>query len=164
MCRASARLVATVDLPTPPLPLATAITCLTPGRTIFCWCISGCGGTGSSPDLSFCARRLARRALGALAQTAERFEGVDAGLVTVVPDNLVSVAADGRHRRRGQRRARSQVVGAENAKRIGGTHTIFATGGARAIVAQVLPRHGGVMTVAPVDDELIAFFLERNWQ
>src|SRR5438067_4156883 len=29
--RATARLAATVDLPTPPLPLATAITCLTPG-------------------------------------------------------------------------------------------------------------------------------------
>src|SRR6266516_3668245 len=28
---ATARLAATVDLPTPPLPLATAITCLTPG-------------------------------------------------------------------------------------------------------------------------------------
>src|SRR6516225_7166747 len=35
MCRASARLAATVDLPTPPLPLATATTCLTPGRLIF---------------------------------------------------------------------------------------------------------------------------------
>ena len=42
MCRARARLVATVDLPTPPLPLATATTCLTPGRVIFggpCGCM-----------------------------------------------------------------------------------------------------------------------------
>src|SRR2546427_722864 len=31
--RAAARLTATVDLPTPPLPDATAIVCLTPGRT-----------------------------------------------------------------------------------------------------------------------------------
>src|SRR6267143_1139152 len=30
--RAQARLIATVDLPTPPLPEATAITCLTPGN------------------------------------------------------------------------------------------------------------------------------------
>jgi len=30
--RASARLTAVVDLPTPPLPEATAIMCLTPGR------------------------------------------------------------------------------------------------------------------------------------
>src|SRR5438046_2453089 len=31
--RAAARFTATVDLPTPPLPDATAIVCLTPGRT-----------------------------------------------------------------------------------------------------------------------------------
>src|SRR5207253_2833158 len=34
MCNASARLVATVDLPTPPLPLATATKCLTPGNVM----------------------------------------------------------------------------------------------------------------------------------
>ncbi len=31
---ATARFAATVDLPTPPLPLATAITCLTPGSRV----------------------------------------------------------------------------------------------------------------------------------
>src|SRR6266853_97463 len=33
--RAQARLIATVDFPTPPFPEATAMTCLTPGRTWF---------------------------------------------------------------------------------------------------------------------------------
>src|SRR5438105_3751169 len=38
LARAAARLTATVDLPTPPLPLATAMVCLTPGRmSAFCW-------------------------------------------------------------------------------------------------------------------------------
>src|SRR6266545_93523 len=36
MWRAIARFAATVDLPTPPLPLATAITCFTPGSDNFC--------------------------------------------------------------------------------------------------------------------------------
>src|SRR5215207_6491703 len=45
-CRARARLVATVDLPTPPLPLATATTCLTPGKLIFC----GVGPGGCMED------------------------------------------------------------------------------------------------------------------
>jgi len=36
MRNANARFAATVDLPTPPLPLATAIVCFTPGRTILC--------------------------------------------------------------------------------------------------------------------------------
>src|SRR5712692_4547070 len=35
MLSAHARLIATVDLPTPPLPEATAIACLTPGMTWF---------------------------------------------------------------------------------------------------------------------------------
>src|SRR6266849_131247 len=35
MPRAQARFIATVDFPTPPLPDATAIACLTPGRTWF---------------------------------------------------------------------------------------------------------------------------------
>src|SRR5215472_1883274 len=36
-CSAAARLTATVDLPTPPLPLATAIVCLTPGSISDGW-------------------------------------------------------------------------------------------------------------------------------
>ena len=32
---AEQHIVATVDFPTPPLPLATAITCWTPGRRFF---------------------------------------------------------------------------------------------------------------------------------
>ncbi len=39
MWSAIARFAATVDLPTPPFPLATAMTCFTPGRESFggCW-------------------------------------------------------------------------------------------------------------------------------
>src|SRR5258708_2100068 len=36
-CSAAARLTATVDLPTPPLPLATAMVCLTPGSISDAW-------------------------------------------------------------------------------------------------------------------------------
>src|SRR6187200_738384 len=86
-CSATARLAATVDLPTPPLPLATAITCFTPGRAIFGG-IGGCMGVPSA---------------GGLAELAEDVERVDAGVVAVVPDDLVSVPADRPHRDRGGR-------------------------------------------------------------
>src|SRR5437588_8267510 len=88
---ASARLAATVDLPTPPLPLATAITCRMPGRDTFCcgpwpW---ECMGVVSVGD--------------GLTQFSEVFERVDAGVVAVVPDDLVGVIADRLHRRRSRR-------------------------------------------------------------
>src|SRR5437588_12947796 len=93
-CRARARLVATVDLPTPPLPLATATTCLTPGREIFGggppW---GCmrvlrisdasGGTGVGSRVL--------RALRALAQLPEVLQGEDARVVAVTPGDLIGV-------------------------------------------------------------------------
>src|SRR5438270_680400 len=83
--RASARLAATVDLPTPPLPLATAITWRMPGSETFC-CGPGpweCMGAVSFGD--------------GLTQFAEVFERKDAGVVAVVPDDLVSVVADRLH-------------------------------------------------------------------
>src|SRR6266536_5097171 len=87
MCRATARLAATVDLPTPPLPLATAITCFTPGRAIF----GGIGVCIGVPSGS------------GLAELAEDFEGVDAGVVAVVPVYLLCVPADRLHGDRGRR-------------------------------------------------------------
>src|SRR5437764_13377952 len=72
-CSARARLVATVDLPTPPLPLATATRCLTPGRATFCGI---CGCMESS---------------GAFAELAEVFERVDAGVMAVVTVDLIGV-------------------------------------------------------------------------
>src|SRR5437763_17187577 len=84
--RPSARLAATVDLPTPPLPLATAITWRMPGRDTFCC------GPGPWPCMRVVS--LGER----LAQFAEAFVRVDAGVVTVVPRELVGVFADRCHR------------------------------------------------------------------
>src|SRR5262249_29952656 len=89
--RASARLAATVDLPTPPLPLATATTRATSGSVIF-WGGPPCG------CMSF-----PRGAVGALAQGPQVFQGVDAGLVAVAPDDPVAVAADLGHGHAAQR-------------------------------------------------------------
>src|SRR5262245_42009430 len=83
---ARARFAATVDLPTPPLPLATAITCRIPGRDSFgvtppWWCMSISGG----------------QSVVRPAQVAKVFESVNARVVSVVPGDLVGVVADGRH-------------------------------------------------------------------
>src|SRR6516165_3622761 len=89
MCSARARLAATVDLPTPPLPLATATTHLTPGSVIF-WpaCPGGC------MVLSSLSRGLLRGTFRTLAQGAEVLQRVQPGVVAVVPHDLVGVAAD----------------------------------------------------------------------
>src|SRR5437868_4386937 len=81
ICRVRARFADTVDLPTPPLPLATAMIWRTPSRT----------GIGCGPGcMGF---------LGLLggAQVAEQFQGVDAGVVPVGPDDLVGVVPAGDH-------------------------------------------------------------------
>src|SRR4051794_28592552 len=88
-CRATARLAATVDLPTPPLPLATASRCLTPGRESFWPGICEGGGIGVS-------RWHAGRALRA--EGFQLVEGVNAAAVAVVPSDLVGVVPDGGHR------------------------------------------------------------------
>jgi len=44
LSKARAKLTATVDLPTPPLPLATATMCLIPG-IFFCEGVIGCSAT-----------------------------------------------------------------------------------------------------------------------
>src|SRR5262245_8266044 len=84
MCSASARLAATVDLPTPPFPLATAITCFTPGSDNF-------GGI-----CGFMVYLVWLFLL--LAQLAEEFECVDSGIVAVVPLDLIRVVTQGLHR------------------------------------------------------------------
>src|SRR5262245_29688952 len=105
--RARARLAATVDLPTPPLPLATAITWRMPGRVSFAagpapWgCIRYSPGVGSDR----------------LAQLAQVLERVDAGVVAVSPGDLVGVVADRRHGRR-PRRAGRQFLRRQDAERV----------------------------------------------
>src|SRR3954470_13534977 len=84
--RASARLAATVDLPTPPLPLATAITCRIPGSDSFCCVPWPCMDAVSLGD--------------GLAQFAKVLERVDAGVVAVGPHDLVCVVTHRAHRRR----------------------------------------------------------------
>src|SRR5947199_7181302 len=106
-CSARARFVATVDLPTPPLPLATATRCLTPGRATFCG-ICGC-----------------MKSSGAFAELAEVFERVDAGVVAVVPDDLIRVRPAGRHGDR-HRRAGLQLGVGEDAERVGRRFALLA--------------------------------------
>src|SRR5262245_27714599 len=83
ICRARARFAATVDLPTPALPLAMAMMWRTPSRDGLAV------GPGCMKDLN-----LARRA-----EPAEELDRVNAGVVTVVPDNLVRVVPPGDHLR-----------------------------------------------------------------
>src|SRR5688500_14583646 len=121
--RRMARLVATVDLPTPPLPLATATTCLTPGRVIL---LPGAPGG----CMLFSAWGLTLRALAQLAQV---FEREDAGVVPVAPGDLIGVMADRREGRRPQRR---QLGRFEDAEGIHGLDALLAAAGAGAVVAQ----------------------------
>src|SRR5262245_10104445 len=113
ICSASARFAATVDLPTPPLPLATARTCFTPGRFSF-----GAGpgvgmfGGGIEPSVrnaEFGVRNGAAGSVwiphselsyGGRPQIPERFQRVNPGPVPVGPGDLVGVVADGGHRHR----------------------------------------------------------------
>src|SRR5919204_1982047 len=89
-CRARARLAATVDLPTPPLPEATATVWRTPGNTTRCG-PGGCMRLISMPARA--ARGLAAGPWGAidLAQRAQPLDRVDPGVVPVVPGDLVGV-------------------------------------------------------------------------
>src|SRR5687767_14364815 len=88
LASASARFAATVDLPTPPLPLATAITCLMPGNDNF-WA----GPPWACIDYSRCGSVWFNRLLPATEGT-QVFQRVDAAVVTVVPGYLVGVVAD----------------------------------------------------------------------
>src|SRR5215216_5593206 len=111
ICRARARLAATVDLPTPPLPLATAMIWRTPSRAGID------GGPGCMGVLG----------LLRVAQVAEQFQGVDAGVVPVGPDDLVGVVP-ARDHLRGPGRA-GQVLVAQQLERVGRLLALLVTGG-----------------------------------
>src|SRR4051794_8696582 len=98
MCRARARLVATVDLPTPPLPLATARTLFTPGMAIF-WAAAPAPG-GCMIILPMIWRRLFLDALRALAQLAQMLQREQARVVAITPDDFVGIIADRTDRHR----------------------------------------------------------------
>src|SRR5947209_10015464 len=117
---ASARFADTVDLPTPPLPLATAIIWRTPSRAGID-CGPGCMG------FLWLLR---------VAQLAEQFQGVDAGVVAVGPNNLVGVVAAGEHLT-GHGRA-DEVAVAEQLERVGRLGPFLIARGARAIRPQLL--------------------------
>src|SRR5215204_1030306 len=140
--RASARLAATVDLPTPPLPLATAITCRMPGSDTF-----DCG-PGPWP----CMRGIS---LGnRLAQFAQVLDGVDAGVVSVVPDNFVGVITDGAHRG-GPRRSGLQLPWRQDAERVRWLLPVLPAGRTRARGAEGVPGNGPFLAVAPFDVEAV---------
>src|SRR5215211_7522540 len=73
ICKARARLAATVDLPTPPLPLATAMMCLIPA-------MAGLADMQTS-----------------MTQLSKQLDGVNAGIVPVVPGDLIGIVPAGRH-------------------------------------------------------------------
>src|SRR5215207_7117497 len=116
--RARARLAATVDLPTPPLPLATAMIWRTPSRA----------GIGCGPG---CMMVLG---LFRVAQVAEQFQGVDAGIVAVGPDDLVGVVAAREHLRWLWRAC--QVLVAQELERVGRLLPRLVARGAGAILAE----------------------------
>src|SRR5262249_29913362 len=148
--RARARLAATVDLPTPPLPLATATTDPTPGKAIFCG-PAPCGCISYLHLSSLFVRGgLDRPAVRALAQLPEMFQGENSCVVAVAPGDFIGVVTDRRHRHHGQRH---QLIRFEDAKRVGRLQSFFAAAGARAVVAQVLPGVTAAVAVLPLDHE-----------
>src|SRR5438128_11355002 len=91
MWKARARLVATVDLRTPPLPLATATTCLTPGKLIWGGGPPGCiaillrsVGTDRGELARSAVRALPQLTLVTLTLRMQGAEREDLGVGTVV--------------------------------------------------------------------------------
>src|SRR6476659_7578894 len=105
-CSARARLVATVDLPTPPLPDATATTCCTAGVSIF-------AGAAWPWDMMLRSTFLALVALAELAQVVEREQP---RVVAVAPGDAVGVVADRLDLRRLERH---QLARLQDAQRVG---------------------------------------------
>src|SRR5262245_27401139 len=138
ICRARARFAATVDLPTPPLPLAMAMMWRTPSRAGLAV------GPGCMKDLN-----LARRA-----EPAEQFDRVDAGVVAVVPDNLVRVVPPGDHLRR-LRGAGLNFLVADQPERVGRLLPLLVARGARARLAQRSPGDERPRPVVPVDGQAV---------
>src|SRR5438045_2992097 len=88
--------------------------------------------------------------LRTLAKGAQVFQGVDAAVVAIAPDDLVGVAADDRHAHGGQG---DQLVGLEDAERVRRLLALVAAAGARAVLAQMLPGVDAAVAVVPLDDE-----------
>lgn len=80
------------------------------------------------------------------------FQGVNAGIVAIAPDDLVGISTDRRHTYRSERR---QFVGLQNAERIGRLFALFAAAGARAVGAQVLPSVDAAVSIAPFDNQAV---------
>src|SRR5262245_19804007 len=148
ICRARARLAATVDLPTPPLPLATATRCLIVGRETLGICCPPGG----------CMKVVLSESVAA-AQLAEVFQGVQAGVVAVAPGDLVGVIADRGHAQRLERR---QLTRLEDAERVGRLVALLATAGTGTVLAQLLPGIFARLAVAPDDDQKFVAFLAQG--
>src|SRR5262245_49103560 len=86
------------------------------------------------PSLAGASGWYSRDRLTVLPKLAEEFEGVNAGVVAVAPDDLVGVAARRRHRHGGER---FQLLGLEEAERIGRLLALLTAAGAGTILAQV---------------------------
>src|SRR5947209_9979088 len=74
-----------------------------------------------------------------LAQLAEDFDGVDAGVVAVVPGDLVGVVADRGHRGRLRRAGAGNFLRAEDVERVRRLLALLSAGGAGALPAQLDP-------------------------
>ncbi len=102
---------------------------------------------------------VSRKANGALTQRPQVFQGEDAGVVAVAPDDLVRVPADARHR---DGRERSELAGLQDAKGVGRLFAFVTAAGARAVGAQVRPGVDAPVAVVPVDDETAGSVLDMT--
>src|SRR5258708_1223946 len=138
ICKARARFVDTVDLPTPPLPLATATRYLMFGSSI-------CGGEPPGGGMTF-----SPSAFIAFPNRPQAFQRKNAGIVTVIPSDLIGVVPYRRDRRGLER---LQFGGFENAQRIWGFLAFFIASGAGAVLTQMLPKVNAAMAVVPLNDQ-----------
>src|SRR5262245_213567 len=90
--------------------------------------------------------------LWTLTERTQMFQGVNAGIVSVAPNNLVGVTANRRHANRNERH---QLVGLQNAEGIGWLFALFAAAGAGTIGAQVLPGVDAAVAITPLNDETV---------
>ena len=98
-------------------------------------------------------------ALRALTQFPQVFEGEDAGIVAVAPDDLVGVMADRCDRYGLERRDFRRL---QYAERIGGLLAFPAATGTGAMAAQMRPRKNAAMAVVPFDDEAVVAVLRES--
>ena len=100
------------------------------------------------------------RALRALTQSAQMFQGIKPRIVAIAPNDLVRIIADGADRHRLERLDLARL---QDAKRIGGLQLRFLATRAGALLAQMCPKIFAAMAVAPFDDEtILAIFLESD--